>query len=141
MIQTITDPKELILWHHFRTRCIMYEFVQKEAWFKDHPIPVFLNPEWSDLRYLGKYVLNDGHNRTVAALESGLTKVPILILETTQDITTTLSKEYSSGNLGTEIESRPYEEVFSNVLREAERVYQNPENVLRLERLRAQMYG
>ncbi|MFH1358894.1 MAG: ParB N-terminal domain-containing protein [archaeon] len=93
MIRKTADPRELILYDHFDAYPKIYDSIKNKGWFSNHPIPVFQVPSWSDLRDLGKYLLYDGHNRAVASLESGFTEVPILVIETTMDVTRALKHD------------------------------------------------
>lgn len=97
------SPLEIILWHHNRTTKELVGLVQNPEWLAQHPITVFKAPE--ELGHLGSYILNDGHKRTVAALRAGLPQIPILVLETAEDVT---------GTIG--MDSLPYGRVYENAV-------------------------
>lgn len=83
MRQITTDPRRIILWHHQRSKPNIRELVRDPVWFRDHPVQVVAAP--LELSELGDYIAGEGHNRTVAALEYGITAVPITIIENDSD--------------------------------------------------------
>ncbi|GBE20119.1 MAG TPA: hypothetical protein ENG87_03695 [Candidatus Pacearchaeota archaeon] len=72
------------------------------------------------------YIPNDGHKRTIAAMKNNIGRVPILILENTEDISKTIG-----------IESRHYEIIYQNAIEIIrEKYFENSEEDLVLSRLK-----
>ncbi len=128
MKKLIADSRKLIPLHHFCTSENLLRLVRTPGWIQNHPIPVFPAPE--NLSHLGDYILNDGTKRTIAALTLGLESLPILVLESTEDISATIGEV-----------SRPYARVFANVVDFAERIYSNDVNLYRLNEMRTEEFG
>ena len=128
MKRIISDPRKLILWHHLGTGSELCDLVKDKIWLNKHPIPVFYAPK--ELLEFGEFILNDGHKRAVATMRNGMQEVPLLILETTEDISQV------NGEL-----SRPFEEIYNNVLGIVKRKYSDKSMYARLREVRTRGYN
>lgn len=80
MYKKTINPRKVVIWEHQKTTPEL-ERLALEG--KLEPVPVFEMP--FEFKYLGDYLIIDGHHRTEAAKKKGV-NLPILVLQTAKDI-------------------------------------------------------